>query len=94
MFKLMKDLRGMGEQNALMARLKIPTRKAVFSRAAEIYQQKFSLSDGHIPASFEIVTLTGWAPHEAQQKPLRPGSAAHRLASFLDSDEKDPEQSF
>jgi len=92
MFKLMADLRGMGEQNALVARLKKPTRRAVFMRAAEIYQQRFGLADGQIPASFEIVTVTGWVPHASQQKPLRPGSAAHRLASALDSTEKDPEQ--
>ena len=91
MFKLMSDLRGMGEQNALLARLKTPTRRQVFLRAAEIYQQRFGQADGQIPASFEIVTVTGWAPHESQQKPLRPGTAAHRLASALESDEKDPE---
>ena len=91
MFKLMEDLRGMGEQNAMLARLKIPTRRRVFMHAAEIYQQRFSRADGQIPASFEIVTVTGWAPHERQQKPLRPGTAAHRLASALESEEKDPE---
>ena len=91
MFKLMEDLRGMGEQNAMLARLKTPTRRRVFMRAAEIYQQRFARADGQIPASFEIVTVTGWAPHESQQKPLRPGTAAHRLASALESDEKDPE---
>jgi SAM-dependent methyltransferase len=91
MFKLMADLRGMGEQNAMLARLKTPTRRAVFYRAAEIYQQRFGQADGQIPASFEIVTVTGWAPHESQQKPLRPGSAAQRLATVLESDEKDPE---
>ena len=91
MFKLMADLRGMGEQNALLARLKTPTRRDVFYRAAEIYQQRFGRADGQISASFEIVTVTGWAPHESQQKPLRPGTAAQRLATVLESDEKDPE---
>ncbi len=91
MFKLMADLRGMGEQNALLARLKTPTRRQVFIRAAEIYQQRFGRADGQIPASFEIVTLTGWAPHESQQKPLRPGTAANRLATVLETDEQDPE---
>ena len=91
MFELMEDLRGMGEQNAMLARLKTPTRRRVFMRAAEIYQQRFARADGQIPASFEIVTVTGWAPHESQQKPLRPGTAARRLASALESDEKDPE---
>ena len=91
MFKLMEDLRGMGEQNAMLARLKTPTRRRVFIRAAEIYQQRFARANGQIPASFEIVTVTGWAPHKSQQKPLRPGTAAHRLASALESYEKDPE---
>ena len=91
MFKLMEDLRGMGEQNAMLARLKTPTRRRVFMRAAEIYQQHFAQADGQIPVSFEIVTVTGWAPHESQQKPLRPGTAAHRLASALETDEQDPE---
>ena len=91
MFKLMSDLRGMGEQNALFSRLKTPTRRQVFMRAAEIYQQRFGRAGGQIPASFEIVTLTGWAPHESQQKPLRPGTALHRLASVLETEEQDPE---
>jgi len=91
MSKLLSDLRGMGEQNALLARLKTPTRRQVFKRAAEVYQQRFSRPDGQITASFEIVTLTGWSPHESQQKPLRPGTAAHRLATVLETDEQDPE---
>ena len=91
MFKLMADLRGMGEQNAMLARLKTPTRREIFSRAAEIYKQRFCLVNGQIPASFEIVTLTGWAPHEKQQKPLRPGTAEHRIATVLGSDEWNPD---
>ena len=90
MFRLMKDLRGMGEQNVLMGRLRHPTKRAVFLRAAEIYQEKFGQGNGTIPASFEIITLTGWAPHESQQKPLRPGSAGTRLASAVESDEITP----
>ena len=76
-----------GEQNVLFARLRHPTKRAVFMRAAEIYQDKFGLANGSITASFEIITLTGWAPHESQQKPLRPGSARKRLASAVDSHE-------
>jgi len=76
---LMHDLRAMGEGNALQARLRHPTRRAVFIRAAELYQT-LQGPDGLIPATFEIVTLSGWAPHDSQQKPLRPGSAANRLA--------------
>jgi NADH dehydrogenase [ubiquinone] 1 alpha subcomplex assembly factor 5 len=91
MFRLMADLRGMGEQNALLARSRTPGQRQLFLRAAEIYQQRFATPDGRIPASFEIITLTGWAPHESQQTPLRPGSAAHRLADELGTAEQDPE---
>lgn len=91
MFRLMADLRGMGEQNALIGRVRRPTSRRLFMRAAEIYQAEFGNADGTIPASFEIITLTGWAPHESQQKPLRPGAALTRLADGLDSTEFDPE---
>ena len=90
-FRLMADLRGMGEANAMRGRRKAPTSRRLFLRAAEIYQDRFGRPDGRIPASFEIITLTGWAPHASQQKPLRPGSAAHRLAASLDASEQDPE---
>ena len=90
-FRLMADLRGMGEQNALLGRQKEPTSRRLFLRAAEIYHDRFAGPDGRIPASFEIITLTGWAPHESQQQPLRPGSAAHRLADSLGATEQDPE---
>ena len=92
MFRLMADLRGMGEQNALLARRRTPDRRRLFLRAAEIYHDRFGTPDGRISASFEIITLTGWAPHESQQTPLRPGSAAHRLADTLGAPEKDPEE--
>lgn len=85
MFKLMADLRGMGETNALIERRRKPLRRSTLLRAAEIYQQKFGLEDGRITATFEIVTATGWAPHESQQKPLQPGSATTRLADALGS---------
>ncbi|WGW04620.1 methyltransferase domain-containing protein [Tropicibacter oceani] len=85
---LMRDLRAMGETNALHARLRQPTRRAILLRASEIYAQTFALEDGRVPASFEIVTLTGWAPDASQQKPLRPGSAAHSLAQALGTQEK------
>jgi len=90
MFRLMKDLRGMGEQNVLLGRLRHPTKRSVFLRAAEIYQDRFGQANGSIPASFEIITLTGWAPHESQQKPLRPGSATARLASAVGTQEITP----
>jgi len=82
-FHLMQDLRAMGEGNAMTARLRKPTRPAVFARAAEIYQQSYGGADGKIPATFEIVVLTGWAPDDSQPKPLRPGSASNRLSDVL-----------
>jgi SAM-dependent methyltransferase len=85
---LMQDLRAMGEGNALAQRLRRPTRRAVFLRATEIYQTRFATPEGRIPATFEIICLTGWAPHESQQKPLRPGSAAARLADALNAAER------
>ena len=91
LFRLMADLRGMGEQNALQQRIRKPTSRQLFLRAAQIYQARYGRPDGSIPASFEIITLTGWAPHESQQTPLRPGSAAHRLADSLGTTEHDPE---
>lgn len=84
---LMHDLRAMGEGNALAGRLRRPTRRAVMARAAMIYAETYALPDGRIPATFEIICLTGWAPDESQQKPLRPGSAAHRLADALKTNE-------
>jgi len=87
--RLMRDLRGMGESNAALARQRHPTRRAVLAAAAAIYQQRHGRTDGRIPASFQLITLTGWRPHESQQQPLRPGSAKSRLAAALGA----PEQS-
>ncbi len=86
--KLMADLRGMGETNALAERRRQPMKRRTLFRAAEIYAEKFGLPDGRIPATFEIVTATGWAPHENQQQPLRPGSATHSMAEALGSKEQ------
>ncbi len=86
-FHLMRDLRAMGEGNALAGRLRRPTGRAVMLRAAEIYAQRFGGPDGRIPATFEVICLTGWAPHQSQQKPLRPGSASARLADALNAAE-------
>jgi len=86
-FHLMKDLRAMGETNALAQRHKAIPPKALFAEAAKIYAQKYRTADGRIPATFEIVYLTGWAPDESQQKPLRPGSAKARLADALGTTE-------
>lgn len=86
-FHLMRDLRAMGEGNALANRLRRPTSRAVLARAAAIYAETYATPDGMIRATFEIICLTGWAPHETQQKPLRPGSAAARLADALNTAE-------
>lgn len=83
MFALMRDLRAMGATNALTLRSRNPLRRSVLLRAAEIYAERFADADGRLRATFEIVWLTGWAPHESQQKPLRPGSAQMRLADAL-----------
>jgi SAM-dependent methyltransferase len=80
---LMRDLRAMGATNTLMARRRRPLRRATLLRAAEIYSTRFADPDGRVRATFEIVWLSGWAPHESQQKPLRPGSAQRRLAEAL-----------
>ncbi len=85
---LMRDLRAMGETNAVKERRKTFTRRATLARAAAIYQEKFGQADGRIPASFQIITLTAWAPHESQPKPLRRGSATTRLADALGGVEK------
>lgn len=79
---LVRDLRGMGETNALSARLQTLTAKRLFDEAEAIYQANYS-DEGYLVATFELVFLTGWAPDEAQQKPLRPGSANTRLATAL-----------
>ena len=86
-FALMRDLRGMGEANALLGRRRGFTRRASLLRMAEIYVQRFGLPDGRIPATFEIVMLTGWSPDASQQKPLRPGEAKLRLADALGTQE-------
>lgn len=88
LFHLAADLRAMGETNVLTARLRRPTRRDILLRAAEIYARSFPAEGGRITATFEIVCLTGWAPHESQQKPLRPGSAAQRLADALNVTER------
>ena len=83
LFALMRDIRGMGAQNALNARSRRPVSRRFFQRAAEIYAENFSDADGRVRATFSFVSLSGWAPHESQQKPLKPGSAKVSLADFL-----------
>lgn len=82
-FGLLRDLRAMGWGNALMARRRAGMRRDTLLRAAGLYAERFADADGRLRATFEIVWLSGWAPHESQQKPLRPGSAKARLAEAL-----------
>jgi SAM-dependent methyltransferase len=82
-FALMQDLRRMGATNILHERRRKPTRRATMWRMAEIYREKFSDADGRLRATFEIVWMSGWAPHESQQKPLKPGSARMSLAEAV-----------
>lgn len=87
MFALMRDLRGMGETNAVAARDQRFMRRDTLFAAAEKYQALYADADGRVPATFQVIWLTGWAPHESQQKAIRPGSATARLADALDADE-------
>jgi SAM-dependent methyltransferase len=90
-FALMADLRAMGETNALTDRHRAPAPRRLFLRMAEIYAARFPAKDdpARIRATFELVFLSGWAPHESQQKPLRPGAAKARLADALGTQEFD-----
>lgn len=83
MFALMRDLRHMGMANPLCARSRKPATRALFLRAAQIYADRYSDPDGRIRASFCVLYLSGWKPHESQQKPLSPGSATTSLAAAL-----------
>jgi SAM-dependent methyltransferase len=84
---LMHDLRRMGAANPLVERSRRPLRRGTLGRMTDIYVERFADSDGRIRATFEIVWLSGWAPHESQQKPLAPGSARRRLADVLGTKE-------
>ena len=85
---LMRDLGAMGESNLVVERRRGLARRATLLRAAEIYGERFALPSGRVAASFEVLFLHGWAPHESQPKPLRPGSAAQRLADALGTAEQ------
>ncbi|HKH81044.1 MAG TPA: methyltransferase domain-containing protein [Methylovirgula sp.] len=91
MFALLADLRAMGATNALVERLRRPARRRLFLRAAQIYAREHADPDGRVRATFELIFLSGWAPHESQQKPLRPGSAQMRLADALGAKERTPD---
>lgn len=86
-FHLIADLRAMGEGNALAARSRRVTPRALFPEAARLYADAYPAEGGRIAATLEMIFLTGWAPDESQQKPLRPGSAAQRLADALGATE-------
>jgi SAM-dependent methyltransferase len=86
-FILMSELRRMGATNVLAERRRKPLRRATLNRMAEIYAQRFADWDGKVRATFDLIWLSGWAPHESQQKPLRPGSAQIRLADALGTTE-------
>jgi len=86
-FALLRDLRRMGATNVLHERRRKPLKRATLRRMTEIYAERFSDADGRLRASFEIVWLSGWAPHESQQRPLKPGSATQRLADALGTSE-------
>lgn len=82
---LMRELRGMGETNALVERRRLPLRRETLFKAAEAYRDLFGMADGRIPATVQLIWLTGWAPDESQPKPARRGSATMRLADALNA---------
>lgn len=86
-FDLMADLRALGETNAVVTRRSGWSRRETLLRAVALYAQQQGRADGTIPATFQVLYLTGWAPHESQQQPLRPGSARTRLAEALETEE-------
>lgn len=86
--KLLADLRAMGETSALRERNPRALSRRILVRAFEIYRERYSDDDNRVRATFEILTATGWSPHESQQKPLKPGSAKMRLADALKTEEK------
>lgn len=85
---LMRELRGMGESNVLIGRLRRPTRRAMLERVEAIYAERFGAADGRVKATFDVIFLTGWAPAADQPKPLRPGSARASLAEALGTVER------
>ncbi|WP_315723921.1 MULTISPECIES: methyltransferase domain-containing protein [unclassified Bradyrhizobium] len=82
-FGLMQDLRRMGAANSLVERRRTPLRRATLLRMAEIYAERFADPDGRIRATFDIIWISGWSPHDSQQKPLKPGSATASLEAAV-----------
>lgn len=87
---LMQDLRAWGATNALAERSRKPLKRTTLARMLEIYDERFSDADGRVRATFEIVWASGWAPHDSQQQPLKPGTARTRLADALGVPEGPP----
>lgn len=85
---LLRELRGMGAANALIERPRGGLRRDVLARAFEIYAERFATPEGRLPVSFDLLWMTGWAPHSDQPRALRPGSAATRLAEALGAEER------
>ncbi len=81
--RLLADLRGAGESNVLTARRRAFLKRATLMRALQLYRERFAEPDGRVPATFQFLTMTGWRPHESQQKPLKPGSGAISLTEAL-----------
>src|SRR4051795_1884714 len=88
-FALMADLRKMGATNILLERRRTPTRRATMARMAQIYGERFADADGRIRATFDVIWLSGWAPHESQQQPLKPGSAKASLEAAVKQGKRD-----
>ncbi len=86
-FALMHDLRRMGATNVLTERRRVPLKRKTLLRMGEIYGERFADPDGRLRATFEVIWLSGWAPHQSQQQPLKPGSARTRLADALGAEE-------
>ena len=89
LFPLMRDIRAMGMANPLVGRSRVPMSRRFFVRAAELYAERYADPDGRIRATFAIIYVSGWAPHESQQQPLKPGSAKMRLADALRTPQED-----
>lgn len=87
MFKLLEDLRGMGEMNAVLERVKHFSSQKLFMRAAELYAERYTNEEGRIFATFQVFYLHGWSPHDSQQQPAARGSGTTSLADFLTTDE-------
>jgi NADH dehydrogenase [ubiquinone] 1 alpha subcomplex assembly factor 5 len=86
--ELMREIRTLGGGNVLLARARRPLQRKTLERAEALYRERHTLPDGRVRASFEIIYLTGWGPDPSQQKPLKPGSAARRLADALSTKEQ------